>query len=76
MDTEQLYQSLTPLQRRALLFCERDGNGAYPYCLYPLAKLGLMALQPSAKLMGISVYRLTPLGYSVRAYAEALNNES
>lgn len=71
---EQLAASLTTLQRRAIVVIEQEGNGAYPFCLQPFAKLGLMALVPVPSLLGISCYRLTDLGRAVRQIVIAQQN--
>lgn len=65
-EVAEIASKLTDRQREALLNCEAKGNGAYPFCLHPFAKLGLMALMPVPKLLGISAYRLTGLGRAVR----------
>jgi hypothetical protein len=67
---EQIAAGLTDDERRAVRYCERDGNVRYAYQLHSLAHKGLMALTPVEGLQGVSAYRLTPLGLSVREYLE------
>ena len=66
-DPSTIVSRLSDAQREALLDIERSGNGKYPFCLHPFAKLGIMALTPVPELMDMKAYRLTPLGLAVRA---------
>jgi hypothetical protein len=69
---QQLVDGLTPKEKQAILYCQRDGNGKYFYQIHSLVRKELMSLTPVPELQMIKAYRLNELGLQVRTLLEKL----
>jgi len=70
-EADTIAAGLTEAQQEAVKCCERDGNGAHIWSIWPLVRAGLMSLVAVPELAGIKAYRLNERGLAVRATLHA-----
>lgn len=73
-DLEAIVSGLSERQKMAVVNCEREGNGAHIWSIFPLMRLGLMDLVPVPRLQGVPAYRLNETGLAIRSLLQKEQN--